>query len=106
MTSERFEVRLTAEEAQRVREDMRLLGKSKRADYLRDCLLAGAAGRAEELSHGLGSLALAVNELLEAAATRAASSTPGEPSRTTGQLAARLVRLVKQVQVQLNLEER
>lgn len=102
MASERFEVRLTAEEAQRVREDMRLLGKTKRADYLRDCLLAGAAGRAEELSHALGSLALAVNDLLEAAA----SSTPDEPFQATEQPVARLVRLVKQVQVQLNPEGR
>lgn len=101
MANERFEVRLTPEEVRRVHDDMRLLGKRKRADYLRDCLLAGSAGRAEDLSHALGSLAIGVSELLllaqEMRVEGTGSSLPPEVARLTG----RLLVLVKKAQTLL-----
>lgn len=61
---ERFETRLTPEEAGRVEMDMMRLGARSRAAYLRDCLLAGSAGRAEALARQLGVLGILLNALV------------------------------------------
>lgn len=63
MSSIRFEVRLSPEEAEPVLTDMRLRGAASRADYLRDCLLAGRAGRADRLTEELGLLGLVLNDI-------------------------------------------
>lgn len=67
MSSIRFEVRLSPEEAEPVLADMRLRGAASRAEHLRDCLLAGRAGRAERLTEELGQLGLVLNDIATAA---------------------------------------
>lgn len=67
MSTTRFEVRLSPEEAEAVLADMRLRGAASRADHLRDCLLAGRAGRAERLTEELGQLGLVLNDIATAA---------------------------------------
>lgn len=67
MSTVRFEVRLSREEAEAVLADMRLRGAVSRADYLRDCLLAGRAGRADRLTEELGLLGLVMNDIAHAA---------------------------------------
>ena len=60
--NERFEVRLTPAQAGQVRADMLRQGISSKADYVRECLLAGRAGDARELSINLGLIGMALNE--------------------------------------------
>lgn len=67
MSTTRFEVRLSPEEAEAVLADMRRRGAASRADYLRDCLLAGRAGRADRLTEELGLLGLVLNDIAHAA---------------------------------------
>lgn len=101
MGKERFEAWLTAEEARQVRDDMRLLGRRQKADYVRDCLLAGRAGRAEDLSYAIGSLALEMNAWL--AFARETARPPGLPGVT--RLTVRLVQLLDQIPAFLKRDE-
>lgn len=66
MSTVRFEVRPTSEEAEAVLADMRTRGARSRADYLRDCLLASRAGRADRLTEELGQLGLVLNDIAHA----------------------------------------
>ena len=98
---ERFKARLMAEEARQVRDDMRLLGRRQKADYVRDCLLDGRAGRAENLSCVLGTLALAIDAWLAFARETAPPFRQQEMARLT----VRLVQLLDQIPAFFNRDE-
>ncbi|MCO6363874.1 hypothetical protein [Paracoccus sp. 08] len=69
MNTTRFEVRLSQSESKNVMADMRRRGAASRADYLRDCLLGGRAGRADRLTEELGQLGLVLNAIVHAVPT-------------------------------------
>ncbi len=64
MTMERFDVRLSAEDAARVQADMRRRGVSKKAEHLRDCLRAGWAEQADGIAAGIGEIGMLLNDLI------------------------------------------
>ena len=86
MRQERFETRLTPAEAAHVHREMARLGTRSRATYLRDCLLAGRTGHAEQLASLLGQNGMLLNELVRR--VDAASGQPFEP--LIGEVARRL----------------
>lgn len=57
----KFEVRLSPEDATEVLLDMRRTGAVSKAEYVRACLIAGRAGRADLLAEEIGLLGLAIN---------------------------------------------
>lgn len=94
MSTIRFEVRLTTEEAEAVLADMRRRGATSRADYLRDCLLAGRAGRADRLTEELGQLGLVLNDIAHAAPT-GGDAAEGDLARLVSEGAALIRRIVR-----------
>lgn len=94
MSSIRFEVRLSSEEAEAVLADMRLRGAASRAEHLRDCLLAGRAGRAERLTEELGQLGLVLNDIAHAV-PGGGSAAEGDLGRLLSEGAALMRRIVR-----------
>ena len=94
MSTVRFEVRLTPDEADAVLADMRMRGAASRADYLRDCLLAGRAGRADRLTEELGLLGLVLNDVAHAALA-GDDAAGGDLSRLVSEGAALMRRIVR-----------
>lgn len=64
MKMERFDVRLSAEDAARVRADMRRRGITSKAEQLRDSLRGGWAEMADGIATGIGELVLLLNDLV------------------------------------------
>lgn len=93
MSTLRFEGRLTPDEADAVLADMRMRGGASRADYLRDCLLAGRAGRADRLTEELGLLGLVLNDIAHAPA--AGDAAGNGLSRLVSEGAALMRRIVR-----------
>lgn len=94
MSTLRFEVRLTPDEADAVLADMRRRGASSRADYLRDCLLAGRAGRADRLTEELGQLGLVLNDIAHAAPA-GGDAAEGDLARLVSEGAALIRRILR-----------
>ena len=94
MSSIRFEVRLSPEEAEAVLADMRLRGTASRAEHLRDCLLAGRAGRAERLTEELGQLGLVLNNIAHAV-PGGGTAAEGDLGRLISKGAALMRRIVR-----------
>jgi hypothetical protein len=90
----RFEVRLTRDEADAVLADMRLRGAASRADHLRDCLLAGRAGRADRLTEELGQLGLVLNDIAHTAPADG-DAAGGDLSRLVSEGAALMRRILR-----------
>ena len=102
--NERFEVRLTPAQAGQVRADMLRQGISSKADYVRDCLLAGRAGDARELSINLGLIGMALNEQKRLFMDPPADSLLLEQRIGLCRVAADLVRLMAAVQTFIAME--
>lgn len=96
MSSIRFEARLSRDEAEAVLSDMRLRGATSRADYLRDCLLAGRAGRADRLTEELGLLGLMLHDIAHAAPA-GEDAADGDLGRLVAEGAALMRRIVRQI---------
>lgn len=98
---ERFEAWLEPGQAARARASMVLGGYSSKADFVRDCVLGAFAGRARLLESRLGTLALALNDLVFALEAGAVS---GEPEIRA--LVARCDRLHRKAARELARERR
>lgn len=96
MSTVRFEVRLSCEEAEAVLADMRLRGAASRADYLRDCLLAGRAGRADRLTEEVGLLGLVLNDIAHATPI-GEDAADGDLGQLVSEGAALMRRIVRQI---------
>lgn len=94
MSTTRFEVRLSQSEAKDVMADMRRRGATSRADYLRDCLLAGRAGRADRLTEELGLLGLVLNDIARAVPA-GEDAAEGDLGRLVSEGAALMRRIVR-----------
>lgn len=94
MSTVRFEVRLTPDEAKAVLADMRMRGAASRANYLRDCLLAGRAGRADRLTEELGQLGLVLNDIAHAAPA-GGDAAGGDLARLVSEGAALMRRILR-----------
>lgn len=97
----KFEVVLPIAEARRVLADMELLNCRKKAEHVRRCLLSGSAERDEELSFQLGSISLALNEMV-----RLIRDAGGTGMPELQRLSSLLFALVKDVSGQLNTRVR
>lgn len=88
----KFEAFLSAEDAARAVIDMRRTRASSKAEYVRNCLNAGTAGRESLLAEQVGLLGIALN-----AAALAAQSTDPETRKHLAKLARDAAKTRRQV---------
>lgn len=95
---------MTPAQAAQVHADRLRQGISSKADYMRECLLAGRAAHARELSLSLALIGLALNEQNRLLMTFSGDSFLPEQRIGLRRVAADLVRLIAEVQTFIAME--